>query len=350
MAIDATPVISGRTGIALYVAELIAALREHQVEVAPFAIGRSGLDVPTDYVRVRTPARIVHASWSMGGPPHPERLVRSATVVHATGLVPPPTRLPVVATVHDLTPLDHPDLHPPRLVRQAEALLRQLGRADVVAAVSAATAEVLNRHGVARDQIVVTHPGPPDLGPPEVGRVVGGPYLLAVGEQAPRKGLLTLLEAFEAAGLGGVRLVHTGPPSSHTRELECCVERLGLSHRVSFLGFVARPRLAALYRDALALCYPSRAEGFGLPVLEALRLGLPVVASDIPPVREVAGESALLVDPTDTSTWALALHRVVTDDALRAKLAAAGPARASLFSWDRCARETIAAYRLAEGP
>jgi glycosyltransferase involved in cell wall biosynthesis len=268
-------------------------------------------------------------------------------LVHALDLAPPPSRLPVVATVHDLTAVDHPDLHPRRRVAQQRAQLQALRRADVVISNSHATAASLAAHGIAGDRVVVTHFGrtalPAPIGPAHHGK----PYLLAVGEVTRRKGHDVLLRAFAAADLDGVDLVVAGPDGFDAAFRESLVAGLGLGARVRFLGRVDDRALGELYARALALCFPSRAEGFGLPILEALGAGLPVVASDLDAFHELAADDALYVPPGDEEALAGALRRIVADDGLRARLSAAGPSRAAPFTWERTAAQTVDAYRMA---
>ena len=115
------------------------------------------------------------------------------------------------------------------------------------------------------------------------------------------------------------------------------------------VGYVAPQDLAALYSLATVLAYPSLSEGFGLPVLEAMACGTPVLTSNAPALREVAGDAALLVPPSDVDAIASGLTRLLEDAPLRAELQARGARRATLFSWDRCARETLAVYRRVAG-
>lgn len=347
VALDATPVISGRTGISLYVSELAAALARQHVEPRLFAVGRGVAPAPPGCRHLRVPARLVHRSWALGGPPRAEQLVGPVDVVHATGMLPPTTRRPLVATVHDLASIDHPELHHARLVRQITSLLRRLDRVDVVLADSRATRDALERHGVAGERIVVAHPGLTALPDAPPRRVVDGPFFLAVGEQMPRKGLRMLLDAFAAARVDDALLVHAGPPSTATADLLAHTRALGLDQRVRWLGYVTREQLSALLRDAIALCFPSVDEGFGLPVLEAMSCGTPVIASDIPPLREVAGDEALFVPTGDVEAWSHALEVLVRDDELQRRLRAGGRARALEFTWDACASTTIAAYERA---
>ncbi len=344
VALDATPVISGWTGISIYVSELVAALQARGVTPRLFAVGRAVAPVPPGCKRFPVPARIVHRSWARGGPPLAEWITGPVDVVHSTGLLPPSTRKPVVATVHDLVALDHPTLHTRRLVAQTEALVRHLDRVAVIIVDSVATSVTLERRGVSKDRIAVAYPGLPRLPAPKPERVIDAHFLLAVGEQMPRKGLRTLLEAFAVADLDDLLLVHAGPESSQTRELFAFTEELGVAERVRWLGFVSREQLAALYRDAVALCYPSVAEGFGFPVLEAMACGTPVIASDIPPVREVAGDAALLVPVGDVGAWANAVQQVLRDAVLRERMTSVGAERAACFNWHNCAASIVEAY------
>ena len=347
--LDATPVIAGRTGSAVYVTALTRALEELDVEVHQFAVGRAHAPPPAGCRHLRIPARFVHRSWSLGGPPRPERLTGPVDLIHVAGWLAPPSRLPVVLTVHDLAALDRPDLHAPRLVEQLTGLLRHIDRATIVLTISEATAATLESRGVERERIVVTPLASAGLPDPKRGRVVSGPYLLSVGEQMPRKGLPMLFSAFAAADLGDVRLVHAGPASTQTPELRSLIERLGMQDRIDLRGYVDGAELATLFRDAIALCFPSLAEGFGLPILEAMGAGTPVIASDIPAAREVAGGAATLVPAGNLDAWVAALEHMVHHPDERARWADAGRQRASEFTWERCAIATIGAYERALG-
>lgn len=347
VALDATAAVSGRTGTAVYVTQLSRALPRHGVTPRLFAVGRARVSVPSGCRRFPVPTRLVHRSWAKGGPPRPERLVGPVDVVHAPGLLAPPTRRPVVITVHDLAALDHPELHAPRLVAQVKALAGSLHRAAVVIAISDATADAVAAQGIDRDRIVVTPLAPVPLPDGSPSSIVTAPYVLSVGEQMPRKGLPTLLRAFANANLDGVRLVHAGPESTQSAELRRLSEELGVRDRVEFRGHVSEHELATLYRHALLLCFPSQAEGFGIPMLEAMSVATPVVASDIPVLREVAGDAAEFVPPGNADAWRDALERLVPDDVARSELSRSGLIRARSFTWDRCAAATAVAYQRA---
>lgn len=347
VALDVTPLIAGSTGVARYARELGAALAGQGVDLAPFAVGRALRPVPAGARHLRVPLRVVQRSWRLTGRPRAEDLVGPVQVVHSLDLAICPSTRPTVATVHDLAAVDHPGLHPRRAVAQQRARLVALAQARVVLADSAATARALVSHGAAGAGRVQVVPLGLSALPSPVDPPVDGPFLLAVGELCPRKGYECLVQALAQAGLGPLKLVLAGPDGGCGPGLDALAAREGLGSRLVVLGRVDDAVLAGLYRDALALCLPSWAEGFALPVLEAMAAGLPVVASDLEVVAELAGDAAVLVAPGDVAAWAGALSDLVADAGLRHRLASAGPPRAAGFTWEAAAQATIAAYRQA---
>ena len=348
---DLTPVISGATGIARYVTQLEAALRGLDVELRTFAVGRSAFPVPPGTRHVRVPARLMVSWWRLGGRPHIERLTGPVDLVHATGLFVPATRRPLVLTVHDLAALRHAQLLPERHVRQQRAVIRRLPSAAAVLAVSEATARDIVDLGVDPGRVVVTplgvSPLPEPTPLPEALRP-SGPYLLTVGETAPRKGYRVLIRAL-ARVEQDLELVMVGPAGRDEEPLRRLAVELGVEHRLRRLGTVNDGALASLYRGALALCFPSVAEGFGLPVLEALAEGTPALVSDLPVLREVAGSAAVFVEPGSAAQWAEAIEAIASSAQLTDRLNLAGPRRASEFTWERTASATLRAYELALG-
>lgn len=346
VALDVTPVISGSTGVARYTATLEAELRSRDIDVRAFAIGRGRGQLPPGVRRLGIPLRAVQRAWRLGLPPRAEQLVRGADLVHSCDLVPPPTRRPLVVTVHDLAALDRPDLHPVRAYRQARARLESLNDATVVLPNSQATADALARHGVSGSRVMVVRHAPPpcDEKPPMPEE---RPYLLAVGELAARKDYPTLLRAFATGSAGDHRLIIVGPVGFRGEETLKLAGELDLADRLVIAGRVDDGKLASLYAGATALCFPSLAEGFGLPLVEAMRAGIPIVASDIDATREIAGDAAMRFPAGDVSALAEALRTITTDAELRARLATAGKQRAGLFTWERTATGTVAAYRQA---
>ncbi len=345
IALDLTPTISAATGVARYARHLHAALLVREVDIAGVAIGRGRHEPPPGTRRVPLPLRVMHASWRTGVP-RLEWLTGPVDLVHALDGVLPASRRPIVATVHDTLALDRPDLHHPRLVAQQRAQLRSLRRAAVVITNSRTTAEALERHGIRHGPVVVTLLGRTRFpAPAPISLRVPDPFVLVVGELAARKDHATFLAALARPVLKdvGAAIVGPGDPEPIRRR----AAELGVLGRVELTGAVDDATLAALYARASVLCFPSLAEGFGLPVLEAMDAGLPVVASDLAVVREVSDGAARLVPPGDPATLAEALAAVIGDAPLRVGMIERGRARAGEFEWHRTAAGTIEAYMRA---
>jgi glycosyltransferase involved in cell wall biosynthesis len=306
--------------------------------------------------RLVWPGRLVTRTWiTLRQPRLPADLLGRLDLVHATSAaVPPPAGRPLVATVHDLAFRHFPDAYPAAGRRYHERSARVVaGEAVRLLVPSAATArDLVELYGVEPERVAVIPlgvepPAEPDrAGARRLLRDLGvrGPFLLAVGTLEPRKNLPRLLAAFGEVTdelpdhhLVVVGPVGWGPALRPTWE----------SVRVKLAGPVGDATLHALYQAADGLAYPSLYEGFGLPVLEAMAHGVPVLTSDRSSLPEVAGDAALLVDPVDRGAIAKGLVRLVGDGALRRRLAAAGRRRAAGFSWPATAAATWAAYRQA---
>lgn len=228
-------------------------------------------------------------------------------------------------------------------VRRARALacISEATRRDLVARVPSAAARSIVVP-LAASELFHAAPGTP---PPATRR----PYVLAAGTLEPRKNIERLLDAWAAldpALRDSHELVLVGPTGW---QADAILARAGAGHHVRVTGFVSDAELAELYRGCAAFCYPSLYEGFGLPVLEAMRAGAPVITSNASSLPEVAGDAALLVDPLSVAAIAAALGALLGDPALRARLAEAGRARAACFSWDRTATELRAVLRRISG-
>jgi glycosyltransferase involved in cell wall biosynthesis len=346
---DVTALLAGDTGVARYVRELGAALERRGVELVRYALGRGdGAGLPVGTRRRRVPLRVVQRSRLASAWLSAERLAPGCDLVHVPDLVPPPATVPLVLTVHDLVALEHPALHPSRAAH-AQQLQLDAARdvADVVLAVSQATADALVRNGVPQDRIVVAPNGVTTLPAPDRSVAPARPFLLAVGAITPRKGLALLASAFAAAALPPETvLVLAGADGWDAARVVNDIASVGAGDRVVRTGRVTDGQLAALYRECIAVCVPSVAEGFGLPVIEAAAAGAPVVASDLAVFREL-DTGALLVPAGDVTAWSAALERVAGDRELRAAAAARADHIECTFSWDRTAAITIAAYERA---
>jgi glycosyltransferase involved in cell wall biosynthesis len=345
--VDATPLVSGNTGVAQYTKQLLRCLQQHEgMQVVPFAIGR-GPDPGIPLRRVRVPLRVVHRSWRILHQPTVERFSGRVDVVHAVDMIPPPTKGPMVMTIHDVLPIEIPEMYGRRWVRTARAAVREAWRARVVFATCTASAERIADLGVAPlERIVVASPGRrPPLGVTEP--LVPPPYILAVGSVTPRKAFDVLADALAELGDDAPRAVIAGPDGWRADVIRKRVAALGLEHRMSFLGRVDDISLERLYRNAAVVCHPSIAEGFGIPCLEALGYGIPVVAADIPPVRELGDGCMELVPAADPRALAEGLRRVLSDGALVQARVAAGRARAAAYTWEAMSDRIVEAYRLA---
>jgi glycosyltransferase involved in cell wall biosynthesis len=255
-------------------------------------------------------------------------------------------------TVHDLSFLRHPDTFPPALRRYLEgAVPRSVARADHVLADSQATKDdLVELLGVAPRKVTVLYSGvSPDFSPhgdeDELTRLrerygVGErPYVLAVGTVQPRKNYVRLMEACDPLAAGEeLDLVIVG---GRAWLAEATLEAAERRPYVHLLGFTKDGDLPALYRQATLLAFPSVYEGFGLPPLEAMACGTPVVASAASSVPEVVGDAGLLVDPLDVPAWTEALTQALTDKALRATLKHRGHARVRAFTWRNAAQRWL---------
>jgi glycosyltransferase involved in cell wall biosynthesis len=175
------------------------------------------------------------------------------------------------------------------------------------------------------------------------------PFLLCVSTLRAHKNLDRLIRAFAEfrKAKPEFRLVIAGMHGQQSRDLERLARKLGLAEAVRFTGWIPREELYNLFRDAHAFIYPSSFEGFGMPVLEALASGIPTACSEIPPIREFVGKAALCFDPSDVGAIQEAIELIVSDENLRGSMSVEGPARASQFSWDTTARQTLAVLETA---
>jgi glycosyltransferase involved in cell wall biosynthesis len=345
---DVTSTIVGATGVARYVREVDAGLEAlpDPPVLRRFAVGRATVaeGPAADVVRVRTPLRIVDRSWRWGGPPSVERLVGPVDSVHAAGPVLPTTRRPVVAVVHDLAPLDHPDLHPARDVAQLRRYVAGLHRVAAVVTGSQATADRLADRSPGLP-VHVTPWGRSPLAAPEAPPLAGRPYVLVVGAPVPRKGYDSLLRAVARLAEPDLAVAIVGPAGSDDELLARVADEVGLSRRVHRARDVTDAELAGWYAGATVLAAPSIEEGFSFPVVEAQGLGVPVVISDIQVHREVAGPAACFVPVGDIDELAQALEAVLAGGAGIGAAVEAGKANAARFTWAACAAATAAVHR-----
>lgn len=275
-------------------------------------------------------------------------------VAHATVTPVPGSKAPLVVTIHDLAPIVHPEMFPSRAGHFARRGIAQARRhAAAVTCVSEATRTACVDAGFRPDRLFVTPNGvdvmvasTEDVALARKAHGLDRPYVLWTGTVEPRKNLPGLLDAWrrlEADGSSGGRLLVLVGPAGWSTDLDALV---GDRASVRLLGFVPRTDLGPLYAGADAFCYPSLLEGFGLPVVEAMAQGTPVVTSAGTATAEVGGDAAVLVDPTDADAIAAGLAQVLGEDGeARADRAARSRARAARYTWEACAAATVDAYR-----
>ncbi|MEP6909254.1 MAG: glycosyltransferase family 1 protein [Actinomycetota bacterium] len=347
--LDVTPAVTAKAGLARYAVQLWQELaRREDVEVHAFALGRGPHgDFGLPLTRRHLPLRALRPVWRTLRWPRAETFAGDVDVVHTIALTPIPTRKPQVVTIHDLLPITHPELYPAGADRGQRAELAEARRARVVVTTCEATAdEIVRLAGIPRERIVIARPGvlPPHGDAPIP---VEPPFILAVGQVTPRKGFDVIAEAAARLGERCPPVVLAGPDWWRSEDIRGRIAELDVHQRVRLLGPVDDSTLAALYRAATVVCHTSRGEGFGMTCLEAMAFGAPVVATDLPPVRELFGGAVELVPVDDAAALAEAVGGLLEDDARRAALGKAARERAAEFSWERMAAEVVEAYRLA---
>jgi len=260
-------------------------------------------------------------------------------------LVPTPSAR--VITVHDLNPLLFEHAHPSFSMYFRLALCRAVRNADAVITVSENTRKDLVRIcRIQPSKVFVTHLGPACEIAENTRPPMDRPYLLCVGTILPIKNHITAIKALSILRQRGVDLdlVIVGKKDFHYSHLLSQVDELGLKGHVHFPGTVSDAEVSACYRHAVALLFPSLYEGFGLPVLEAMRHGTPVVASRASSIPEVLGDAGILLEPDAPEMWAEAVESLM-DPSVREEYSQKGLERSAAFTWESCARKTLEVYK-----
>jgi glycosyltransferase involved in cell wall biosynthesis len=368
--------VLARTGTEQYTYELLGALaqRDRQREYVLYCNGRPAALPPVGpNMRLRDipfPRLWTHARLSL------EMAARPPDVLFVPAHVLPPVRPKrSVVTIHDLGYEHVPAAHPfrQRLYLRLSTLWSVRAATSIIAISRATRFDLVERYHVPPSKIhIVYHGVNPRLRPVEDRTTIEDicarygirtPYFLYIGTIQPRKNLVRLIEAFaqflrdrETGGQGdrerqdtancqlptaNCQLVIAGKRGWLSDGIERRAAELGIADRVRFTGYVDDADVPALLSGALAFVFPSLYEGFGMPVLEAMACGTPVLTSSTSSLPEVAGDAALLVDPTNTAAIADGLMRLATNASLRDELRARGPVHAARFSWERCAEATL---------
>lgn len=348
---DTGPLHGPRTGIGAAVDELHRALG-----------ARADLDL-VDYVlsfrarlapgarRLPLPAALAHRAWAQAARPRVDRWLGDVGLVHGTNYVVPPSRLPRVVSVYDLWFMRHPDLATPA-VRHAAAVLRRSVDAGAVVHTSSVATEHAVREMLPGAPVRTVHLGalavPASDGMCPIPDLAGRPFIVAIGTIERRKNLPRLVAAFGsiAAEHGEVMLVLAGSPGDDAAATEQAIDALGprVAPRVLRAGRIDDAARAWLLRHSAVVAYPSLDEGFGFPVLDAMQVRVPLVASTAGSIPEVAGDAARYCDPLDVDSIAAALADVLGDDEQRRRLVAAGDSQWVGFTWQRCADGIAALY------
>jgi len=346
--LDYRPALVARTGVGEYVhrlAEALVTVSAGRDEITLFASSWKDR-LPPDIVPgtktadARVPNRLLTRLWhGRQWPPVEWFAPGPFDIVQSSRPTLVPARTGVrLTTVHDLDFLNHPERTQPEFVGSYAALVTRHAReADHVIAISAFTAgEVEARLGVPRSRVTVCRPGRPAWPVRKVAPAGSVAYLLFVGTLEPRKNLAGLLDAYGrlvARNPQAPPLMLVGRAVPQSAPILAALQQPPFAGRVIHRGYVPDAERPGLYAGATALVLPSFTEGFGLPVLEAMTVGVPVVASDRGALPEVLGDAGLLVSPDDPDELAAALQRIVTDTGLAQALGARGARRSMIFDW-----------------
>jgi glycosyltransferase involved in cell wall biosynthesis len=370
IAIDYTAGIRQEAGIGTYVRNLVAAMLvqdshnaytlltsgspppEHPLPTAPNVKGRV----------IPIPDRYLNILWYRWRVPLPANLFSgSVDLYHGPDFVLPPLnrKTRAIVTIHDLAFLEHPEYAVPSLAAYLEKVVPEaVAAADAVATVSHEVSRTLIQHfQMPREKLMLVPNGvaphfrritdPIILGATQHKFGLKHPLVLAVGTLEPRKNHIGLIRAFAQAQQhknGPAMLAIAGGPGWLYEETQQAVKDLKLDKKVRFLGRVTELELITLYSMADVFAFPSFFEGFGIPPLEAMACGAPVITSNTSSLPEVVGDAALLVDPHDTDALAQAITRVLADEQLQAELRQKGYQQAARYSWQESARKMLAIY------
>ncbi|MBX2998957.1 MAG: glycosyltransferase family 4 protein [Caldilineaceae bacterium] len=363
--LDVSPALGQSAGIGRYARELALALSKSKDIHLSLIHNRQPLHrLPQPLVHLqRSEIPLKDKAWRfflLSGLPLPKAWGTTAyhcDIFHGTDVITPALPVPIAITVHDLTTKLFPQLHTLFHGRYQRLVLpMMLRRAAIILTNSESTRhDVLKYMNISSKKVVTTLLGVDHarFNPGDQKKIadrllpfgITEPYWLTVGTLEPRKNLPRLLQAYAYLGKTAPPLVLAGAYGWHSSSIYQLVHQIGIEDRVIFPGFVPDELLPDLYRAAQLFIYPSLYEGFGLPILEAMACGTPVVTSNCSSMAEIAGDAAVLVDPTSEDNLVEVLHTLVSDRVIRETMSVRGILRAQQFSWENTTQATIAAYR-----
>jgi glycosyltransferase involved in cell wall biosynthesis len=363
--LDGYPLSEPRTGVGHYTFELARALAvaypSDQFELIspkPFdeSVEREAV-ANLSFIKGKSSSIRGHW-WSVGLPLYAKRV--GLDLFHGTNFeLPLWSRRRTVLTIHDLSALQYPELHRPRLARRARVrlpLAAKLARA-IITPTEAVKREVCSQFRLKPEKVTAIHEAPRSVFRPlsmdetfVIRKRLGieDDFVLFVGTLEPRKNLLTLLKAFDQIlrhTAWRPQLVVVGGEGWLMDETFSFLKESGINEHLRLVGYLDDQELRALYSSCKAFIYPSLSEGFGLPPLEAMACGAPVIASRIPALREILGDAAILVEPVDVEGVARAIIDILENEEGRKSLASAGLKQAAKFSWESAAKQTYEVYQ-----
>jgi glycosyltransferase involved in cell wall biosynthesis len=363
--VDYRSALRNRTGVGEYTHQLVAALlrafpperNDRPLDLTIFSSSwKDRLRMSTDLNGVKAidrhiPVTVLNLAWHRFGWPSAESLTGATfDVTHSLHpLLLPARKAAHVITICDLNFLEHPERTQREIRRDYPSLTRtHAQQADRIIVISRFTASEVERQlDVPPERISICAPGAPDWAPRSSAPPHG--YMLFLGTLEPRKNVGTLLDAYERllSRHDTPELLIAGQATPDGRRWLERLARAPLAGRVRYLGYIAPDHRRALYEGARVLVQPSFEEGFGMPVVEAMTVGVPVVAANRGALPEVLGDAGFLVDPGNSEEMAVAIGRILDDDQLAASAAAKGVARAKDYRWATAAERVYEAYQLA---
>jgi glycosyltransferase involved in cell wall biosynthesis len=369
IAFDGTTLTPGRTGVGYYTEHLLQHLAREVEQTGDELVVVSNQPVHTDqplpkHVRIHEGHRFpIRIGWMQMCAARALDVLQPDVAHFTNGMIPFGSSVPTVVTIHDMSLRLYPRCHPVRrLVLNRPLMHAAVRRASRIVTVShSARRDLLRLHGVDPGRVDVVHEAASAAFQPVTDRArlaavrsryaLPDRFVLYVGTIEPRKNLARLMDAFAAARAAGVchDLVCVGPYGWSSRDLAGRIGSLGLTAHVHFTGYVPFDDLPAIYSLGEFFVFPSLYEGFGLPVVEAMACGTPVITSNTSSLSEIAGDAAETVDPESTEALTGAIHRLATDAALRKARSAQGLARSRSFSWGQTARDMLAVYQHTAG-